>query len=654
MANSRPLPDQDPVPDANLEQVWLTAGEAADTANVTHSQIAAWVAVSKLSSRMGWRGGAEIQLVLLSDLESLAERIDLDRVRGSLAERGVFTGPRRVVLGGFKDGPSPTGTGSGPEVGGQEGSKVVIRAAHEIRAEDRVWASELDGEVRRLRQVVRTLRDDHESLERHLDRQPALTQAASSGSESLPASSARAKRPIDGDLASTSRGSRSFYSRSTGVSSGAMIAITCGVVLGMIGASIVFPGAKTMASEKAGLPETLVGSPSARLELAPEAEALHTSQAESELAILALDAMEQDVAPALSEWSTVVPAVFGGEFTDPLGASQQNPSGAFFASFLHGDRSTLPTGVTGTSDAKSARVAIEASIMGPRLAPDLRAEVAPRRLTGPAGDESRTRIHPDSNVVQPAQDMLVELPPQKPRAHGVKPNSTSAPQRLRVPMALAELDRTLFARRSALLSDCAYTKLVAAAQSGDNLQGALVLGPCFGPTREGQSGSVAAPGTHRVGRVACCRHHAFVERMTGAAGDENARLGLQTEAKAAMGEGVLPPLFRLRANRSASRFVREETRGWTSAGLDGAAGTTQSEAVHHEWKLSETQPKDGSIRVELTSWIQPVIPFDAAKFRSPKASLKSEDGSMKHFHMQLLVQAAPDGDVLEGFEWLDD
>ena len=698
MANPSPLPNQDPGSDARVDQVWLTAGEAADAANVTHQQVAAWVAGRTLSARMGWRGGAEIQLVLLSDLETLVERIDLDRVRGSLAERGVFTGPRRVVLGGFKD----ASTGKVVETEAADGSKVVVRAAHEVRAEDRVWASELDGEVRRLRQVIRTLRDDHESLERHLDLAPSdapLASASSAGASSLetataePSSSETAStepsstetastetsstesQDLHGAAAPSSRRSLPAEVPSKGLSSGAMLAITCGVVLGMIGAAIVFPGAKTMASEKRGAladsnaglnVETLTAG---TLETAAESEPVVTSEAEAELAILALEAMEGSTATAPAvhlddesateapttlaapQPSLIASATFGGSFTDPLGATATSATGAFFESFLNPDDDAAPSGITGQYAQEPAMLTAKVPTMGPELPPDLRAMTAGSADSG-TPIEASAPLAPGAAATALAEEMLVEPPPMKPRARGVKPNAMGAPERLHVPMALAELDRTLFARRSALLSDCAYTEFVGADPTGDGPSAALVLGPCFGPTREGQSGLIAAPGTHRVGNVACCRHHAFVERMTAAAHDETARFGLRTEAKLALGEGVLPPLFRLRANRSATRFVREETRGWTSAGLDGIAGSANSEEAVHEWKLSDSQPTDGSIRVELVSWIQPVVPFDAAKFASDKS--KSKADGMKRFHMTLLVQAAPDGDVLEGFEWLTD
>ena len=654
MANPSALPNPEPGSDAGGDQVWLTAGEAADAANVTHQQVAAWVAGRTLSSRMGWRGGAEIQLVLLTDLESLAERVDLDRVRGSLAERGVFTGPRRVVLGGFKDGSDADES--------EQGGKVVVKAAHQVRPEDRVWASELDGEVRRLRQVIRTLRDDHESLERHLDAQAAESRNSASLDSVASLAGAALERDASDSAPTPVSGSPAIAGAKspedgagTGLSSGAMLAMACGVVLGMIGAAIAFPGARTMASEKRGIEQAGADESATQ---SPANVVDPPSEAETRLAILALDAMDQDVlgveeAPEAteSEPSVVAAGSFGGSFTDAQGHSATSSTGDFFAGFLKGDSDLSPSGVTAASEDSAAEALEIPVVVGPELAPDLQPK-APLDSGVATAVEASARIDSRSADPEIAQDMLVEPPPLLPRARGVKPNSKGAPKRLRVPMSLAELDRTLFARRSALLSDCAYTEHVSAASDGAEPSAALVLGPCFGPTREGQSGAVAAPGTHRVGSVACCRHHAFVERLTAAALDETARFGLLSEAKLALAEGMLPPLFRLRANRSATRFMREETRGWTSAGLDGIAGTAQSEDAVHEWRLADDQPGNGSIRVELLSWIQPVVPFDAAKFKSAGASSKEE--GMKRFHMTILVQAAPDGDVLEGFEWLID
>ena len=307
--------------------------------------------------------------------------------------------------------------------------------------------------------------------------------------------------------------------------------------------------------------------------------------------------------------------------------------------------------------------------MGPPIPEDLRnvnqardawARLADARVGSGVSTAVEANAKRDSAAQNDNVDelMLVEPPALRPRSRGVKPNQTGVPKRLQLPMALADLDRSLFARRSALLNDCAYTPFMTyqtneeTAASGPS--GALVLGPCFGPTREGQSGVTAVPGTHRVGSVSCCKHHAFVERMTAAALDEAARLGLRSEAEAALGEGVLPPLFRLRANRSATRFLREETRGWTSAGLDGIAGSPSAEEVIHEWRLTDDQPDGKAIRVELQSWIQPVVGFDPSKSSVRRVGSSRSATGMERFRMVLLIQAAPDGDVLETFEWLVD
>lgn len=682
MPSSGPLSESTPGPDGPPEPVWLTAGEAADAAHATHAQVAGWVASQELSARKGWRGGAEIQLVLLSDLESLVPRVDLDRVRGSLVERGVFTGPRRVVLGGFSASEKGASEDSAPS------PAAVVRPAYQVREEDRVWASELDGEVRRLREVIRTIRADHESLEEHLDGQRQAPPHAVPAAGSDEAGSDEAGPDEAGPApAVTDQPARSPES-SSWFTSGALLAVACGVVLGMIGAAIFLPGEKTMAAESRGLPLADAAieedAPATRKEPA-------ATDAEAAMAVLALDTMEGKTAPAsgrpvesaatsASIDSGLIPAAvrtakFNGQVTVSPGTP--HATGNFFEHGFSDRKAPVFTDVTASTEfAGAAPTNLDPSVasiqvMGPELPPDLRPQDLqrqdlqrqdpqrqdPQRLAPPAGAafsapvpvEASAPIARSEATMVEQPEMLVELPPLKPRARSVKPNSLGAPKRLRVPMTLAELDRSLFARRSALLSDCAYTQYVLADPSAKGPSGALVLGPCFGPTREGQEGIVATPGTHRVGNVACCRHHAFVERMTAAALDEAARVGLRTEAKAALREGVLPPLFRLRASRAATRFLREETRGWTSAGLDGVAGTASTKDSVHDWKLSENQPGDGTVRVELTSWIQPVVPFNAR----PDASNSAGSG-LKAFHMTILVQAAPDGDVLESFEWFVD
>lgn len=644
MSSSGPLSESTPGPDGHPEPVWLTAGEAADAAHATHAQIAGWVASQVLSARKGWRGGAEIQLVLLSDLEALVPRVDLDRVRGSLVERGVFTGPRRVVLGGFSASAQGASEGSIPS------PAAVVRPAHQVREEDRVWASELDGEVRRLREVIRSIRADHESLEKHLgeQRQAASEAGPNVGPDAGPG-------PTVPDQPALTSESSSWFT------SGAMLAVACGVVLGMIGAAIFLPGEKTMAAESRSL--ALVDAAMEKDAPATPTEPVAT-EAEAARAVLALDTMEAEVAPAsgsvdltaatkAATAGPLVPAAvrtakFNGQVTVSGGAYAAPAN--FFEHDFPGAKASVPIATLGTAQSSIVPAVGSPVVMGPELPLDLQPQ-PPTVKTGFSAVpvEASASMPGSEGAIVEEPEMLVEPPPLKPRARSVKPNSLGIPKRLRVPMTLAELDRSLFARRSALLSDCAYTQYVLRDPSAKGPSGALVLGPCFGPTREGQEGVVATPGTHRVGSVACCRHHAFVERMTAAALDEAARVGLRSEAEAALREGVLPPLFRLRASRAATRFLREETRGWTSAGLDGVAGSASTKGSVHEWKLAENQPGGGAVRVDLTSWIQPIVPFDAR----PDAS-KSAGSGLRAFHMTILVQAAPDGDVLESFEWFVD
>ncbi len=541
--------------------VWLTAGEAADAANVAHRQIAAWVASEELSERTGWRGGAEIRLVLLSDLEALADKIHLDRIRGTLAARGVFTGPRHSALGRSK----PT------RQDGSEASAATPRGTRQVKAEDREWAGELEQEVRRLRRVIQTLRVDYESLERHLETRSTVVATRRLGGMGV-----RLKPRVGTVQPTAVRAAPTAASPAPSVAAPAL------------SRESVFP--------KGAIVATVVG--------------------------LAVGWLGATVA---SSW---------GESSDPSAEVGATSGSAVFAAERSDDPGTAaPQGPAPKEAEPSASAALGRADARPADDVDLAA----------VGSEINEALEGDGSTVDvPLEPRSGTLPPVE------VVNPLTLPTHLSPPVALASIDATVFSRRSAVLPDCAYSSFVQAGNGPGDAPGELILGPCFGPARKGDSGQVAVPGTHRVGTVACCRHHAFVERMTSAATDEAALEGLRAEAQAALAEGVLPPLLRIRADRSAGLFLREETRGWESAGLDGMAGQFGSEAGLHEWKRVADQPAGGGVRVTLESWIQPLVRY------RPDATARQDEPKVRRFRMTLVVQAAPDGDVLESFQWLLD
>ncbi|MFT6832705.1 MAG: hypothetical protein ACJAZN_002883 [Planctomycetota bacterium] len=579
------------------DEIWLTVGEAADAARVAHRQIAAWMASGDLSARTGWRRGAEIRLILLSDLEGLVDEIDLDCIRGALDARGVFTGPAPSVPGADS---SAVGilVSSAIGVSGMKNEGPAPTETRPIKPDDRQWASELEQEITRLRGVVHTLRGDHESLERHLDTRVSVVNTRRLGGRSC-----ASERP-NGN-ASDSRGHElspeavaaaralAIKARETadhgrldelpsGNIAGAVIVMAAGVLLGVLGAAfaaeILGDGDAFSSGDQLVLAATRQGSDAPRMEAA---------------AAVAKDAATPNV-------------------LEPM---EQGPSA--------GESSILTSGVrtaaAGPNEAPGSAAADE----------DLLAELAPVEQADVSGRRRRAGL----------------------TASNVAPSALAGPTRLHPPMALADIDRAVFSRRSSVLADCAYTRLLEEEGSdpGVDLRGDLVLGPCFGPARRNADDELAVPGTHRVGNVSCCKHHAFVERMTSASTDDAAREGLKAEAAASLAEGVLPPLFRLRADRAASLFLREETRGWERAGFDGSAGSFDSIEARHEW----TQiggPADGSARrVTLESWMQPMQGLDPTMSAGARGAIKP-----RRFRMTLLIQSAPRGDMLESFEWLVD
>ncbi|QDV07166.1 hypothetical protein Poly30_26850 [Planctomycetes bacterium Poly30] len=568
------------------DTIWLTAGEAADAARVAHRQIAAWIETEELSARTGWRGGAEIRLVLLADLEALVESIDIDCIRGSLEARGVFTGPRHFLTGAAPRTPAPPGEAATPP----DPTEPSAVAPDEWRAVDRPWAIELEQEIQRLREVITTLREDHESLERHLDTRVAVV------------STRKLEVPGHSVVAGTPRGASSGGASSrSAFSGGALISTAGGLLLGLAGAAIA---------------TTLLRSTEDAVDLTPVVHAASR--------------------PA----------------THSVAQDRSGPSVAGFSSALSTSPSTVEDELAPVEVATA-----EVERVATHLAPDLIAP--PEPVSGAEGRARRAGLASRVTAV----------------GSSVARKSPGAPVRLTPPMALAEIEPAIFSRNSAVLGDCAYTELLKESALNAGPAAALVLGPCFGPARpsaglsdsglsdsglsssgrDDSSDELAVPGTHRVGSVSCCRHHAFVERMTAASADDAARAGLRTEAEACMKEGVLPPLFRLRADRSASRFLREETRGWESAGLDGAAGGLNAPEAVHEWKLATAQPTgegtDG-IRVHLVSWLMPVAGLDR-QLRAASGAGK-DTPKLRRFRMTLLIQAAPRGDVLESFDWLTD
>lgn len=192
------------------------------------------------------------------------------------------------------------------------------------------------------------------------------------------------------------------------------------------------------------------------------------------------------------------------------------------------------------------------------------------------------------------------------------------------PVTLREVDATGYVGSGGAGAACAFHVLWV--DGSDRYRSAL--GPCIGSHNE--DGLVQ--GSHRVEGAACCAHHAFVERMTGATRNEQALGQLVAEAEASRAEGVVPPLMRLRAERSARRFLEHALRAhvglssWSSAGLDDDSG-------EHEWMID---PAGDPMRLSLRSWVVPL-----------------EGDVPLPFELHLRMDDGPDGDEGLAFRWLE-
>lgn len=191
-------------------------------------------------------------------------------------------------------------------------------------------------------------------------------------------------------------------------------------------------------------------------------------------------------------------------------------------------------------------------------------------------------------------------------------------------IALAAYVPELFRTLPSEIEPCAYTKVLA-----DHPDALGVIGPCFGP--HGEHGQVG--GAHRVSGLPCCRHHAFVERMTSASSGDEVITALMEEAEVARGDGFVPPLIRLRAERSAVKFLRAHAGGWLSAGLDGGVG--RNDTAEHGWAELDAGD-DEAPRLELRSWIDVV---------------EANETVRRTFVLRLRLESGAEGDVVESFRW---
>lgn len=192
------------------------------------------------------------------------------------------------------------------------------------------------------------------------------------------------------------------------------------------------------------------------------------------------------------------------------------------------------------------------------------------------------------------------------------------------PVTLREVDATGYVDSGGSGPACAFHVLWV--DGGERYRSAL--GPCFGS----HNAEGLVQGSHRVDGAACCAHHAFVERMTGATRNEQALGQLVAEAEASRAEGVVPPLMRLRAERSARRFLGHALlahaglSSWAAAGLDGDAG-------EHVWALD---PAGDPMRLTLRSWVVP-----------------QEGDVPMRFELDLRMDDGAEGDEALAFRWLE-
>lgn len=184
---------------------------------------------------------------------------------------------------------------------------------------------------------------------------------------------------------------------------------------------------------------------------------------------------------------------------------------------------------------------------------------------------------------------------------------------------------------------CAYAAL------GDDVDPASI-GPCFGGVflDDPAGGPGLALATHRVNGVPCCVHHAFVERMTRASADSEALARIAREAATARSQGVVPPLLRLRAERSARHFVEDVIGArWHDAGLGRVRDPDEGNGLEHRWELlpaagdAEGEDHAAGIRLRLRSWV-----------------VEREGTSPRAYEMVMSLRSVAPGDLRESFRWL--
>lgn len=157
------------------------------------------------------------------------------------------------------------------------------------------------------------------------------------------------------------------------------------------------------------------------------------------------------------------------------------------------------------------------------------------------------------------------------------------------------------------------------------------LGGCWG---ELAADGAAVLATDRVQGVSCCKHHAAVQRLKGAASSARALAVAREEAAQATRDGLVPPMLELRAERTAALLARALTEGWRASGFDGPV-----EGRTHRWSLAEAEdaPVDGvGARLELESWVE-----------------RGEDGAYATYRMVLELGASAAGDRAVEFQWLE-
>ena len=179
---------------------------------------------------------------------------------------------------------------------------------------------------------------------------------------------------------------------------------------------------------------------------------------------------------------------------------------------------------------------------------------------------------------------------------------------------------------------CAYRALLA----GEDAAPLLALGPCYGAPGAGEGGEPRPRGTHRVAGVHACAHHAFVERVTRASRDADARTELAEEAEAALAQGLAPPLLRLRAERAAGAFLADIVGAWVECGLDGRPPRDGSRAQHAWTPPRIVRPEGGARAIEMTlrSWMR-----------------VEESGPLRAFEIDVVLVDGPRGDRLDGLRW---